>query len=149
MLKKYRLGFDGWGLLLFAVIMLPNFVWFAVPAPRDVLRAASVTAALDAFASVCQMLMVAALCVLIRKDGGKLRLTPLIAAAGLCCAFYYASWAGYYAGAVNAAVLLGLTLFPCAAFVLFAMDRKNRIALALGGIFMICHLLYAVVNFII
>ncbi len=56
MLKKYRLGFDGWGLLLFLVIMSPNFVWFAVPAPKDVLRAASVTAALDAFASVYHLL---------------------------------------------------------------------------------------------
>ncbi len=149
MLKKYRLGFDGWGLLLFLVIMIPNFLWFAVPAPRDVLRAASVTAALDAFTSICQVLMVAALCVLIRKDCGRLRLTPRIAAAGLCCVFYYASWAAYYAGLANAAVLLGLTLFPCAAFVLFAMDRKNRIALALSGIFTLCHLLYVIVNFII
>lgn len=149
MLKNYRLGFDPWGLGLFLIIMIPNFIWFAVPAPKDVLRAESATAALDTLASLCQVLMVAALCVLIHKDCGKLRLTPPILAAGICCAFYYASWAGYYAGVVSVVVLLGLTLFPCAAFVLFAIDRKNGIALVLSCIFMTCHLLYAVVNFMI
>ena len=28
---KYKLGFDIWGLLLFLGIMVPNFIWFAVP----------------------------------------------------------------------------------------------------------------------
>ncbi len=53
MLKKYRLRFDIWGLLLFLIIMAPNFIWFAVPAPNDVLRTDSVTETLDTAASVC------------------------------------------------------------------------------------------------
>lgn len=36
-LKKYKLSFDIWGLLLFLIIMIPDFVWFSVPAPNDVL----------------------------------------------------------------------------------------------------------------
>ena len=28
-LKQYRFGFDPWGLLLFLLVMLPNFIWFA------------------------------------------------------------------------------------------------------------------------
>ena len=43
MLKKYKMGFDIWGLLLFIIIMIPNFIWFAVPAPNDILRADSIT----------------------------------------------------------------------------------------------------------
>ena len=31
--KKYKIGFDIWGLIIFIVIMIPNFIWFAVPAP--------------------------------------------------------------------------------------------------------------------
>ncbi len=38
MWKEYKLGFDRYGLLLFLLIMLPNFIWFAVPAPNDALR---------------------------------------------------------------------------------------------------------------
>lgn len=34
----------------------------------------------------------------------------------------------YDFGLTNAAVILGLTIPPCLAFLLFAVDRKNRIA---------------------
>lgn len=37
-LREYKLSLDIWGLLLFWIIMLPNFIWFVVPAPNDVLR---------------------------------------------------------------------------------------------------------------
>ena len=43
MFKEYRIGFDIWGALLFLIIMLPNTIWFAVPAPNDILRTDSVT----------------------------------------------------------------------------------------------------------
>ncbi len=39
----YKIGFEAGGLVLFAVIMLPNFLWFAVPTPNDVLRRESIT----------------------------------------------------------------------------------------------------------
>ncbi len=32
---NYKIGFDIWGLTLFLAIMLPNFIWFAVPAVND------------------------------------------------------------------------------------------------------------------
>lgn len=41
--KNFKLGFDIGGLLLFGVIMIPNFIWFIVPAPNDILRTESVT----------------------------------------------------------------------------------------------------------
>ena len=58
MLKEYKFGFNIYGLLLFLIIMIPNFIWFAVPAPNDVLRTESVTEVIDTIASVCQVLMV-------------------------------------------------------------------------------------------
>ena len=51
--------------------MIPNFIWFAVPAPNDVLRAASVTGTADTIASVCQVLMVIALCILVNRKSGE------------------------------------------------------------------------------
>mgnify|MGYP005810621545 CR=1 FL=1 len=116
MLKRYRLGFDIWGLLLFLMIMIPNFIWFAVPAPNDILRADSVTSALDTIASVCQMLMVIALCIFINPERKRLSFTGLMIAAMICCLLYFISWVFYYIGITNAVVILGLTLFPCLAF---------------------------------
>jgi len=148
-LKKYKLGFDIWGLLLFLIIMVPNFIWFAVPAPNDVLRAESVTEAVDIIASICQVLMVIALCIFVNRKSCKLRITPLVIAVIICCLLYFVSWISYYAGIVNTVIILGLTVFPCLAFIFFAVDRKNMMALVLISIFTICHLIYGVANFII
>lgn len=57
MFKKYKIGFDIWGLLLFLIIMIPTFIWFAVPAPNDILRVDSITKAVDTSGSICQVLM--------------------------------------------------------------------------------------------
>ena len=78
MLKKYKFGFDFWGLLLFLLIMIPNFIWFAVPAPNDVLRSDSVTPIVDGIGSICQVAFVAAICVLKRKDIKTVRVSKLI-----------------------------------------------------------------------
>lgn len=107
-LKQYRFGFDPWGLLLFLLVMLPNFIWFAVPASNDILRADSVTPVVDVIGSVFQVLTVACLCF----------------------------------------VILLLTLPPCLAFILFAIDRKNLPAILFATVFTVCHLTFWVVNFV-
>lgn len=149
MLQKYKLSFEIWGFLLFLIIMIPNFIWFAIPAPNDVLRADSMTETMDAIASVCQVLMVAALCIFKNREGKKLGVTPWIMISAGCCLLYFLSWIIYYAGIVNSVVILGLTLFPCLAFLFFAIDRKNEIALIPICIFTICHLIYGIVNFMV
>ena len=147
-LSKYKFGFDVLGLILFLLVMLPNFIWFAVPAPKDVLRAESATPMVDMIASVCQIMTVACLCFVINKERGKLRFSPWMIAAVVCVVIYYIGWALYYAGIVNAWVILLLTVPPCLAFILFAADRKNFPAVLFATGFAVCHLIFAIVNFI-
>ena len=149
MFKKYKLGFDIWGALLFLIIMIPNFIWFAVPAPNDILRADSITRALDTVASVCQILMIIVLCILINTERKKPKRSPLIIFVIISCLIYFTSWVFYYAGSTNMLVILGLTIPPCMAFFFFALDRKNLIAIIPISAFSICHLIYGIVNFII
>ncbi len=148
-LKKYKLSFDIWGLILFLIIMILNFIWFSVPAPNDVLRADSVTVRIDNIASLCQILMVIALCIFMNRKSCKFRITPFIVIVIVCCLLYFVSWIYYYIGIVNMVTILGLTLFPCLAFVFFAIDRKNMIAIIPISIFTVCHLIYGIVNFVI
>lgn len=153
-MEKYKLRFEPWSLLLFLAIMVPNSIWFVVPAPNDILRAESVTAAIDTLASVCQVLLIAALCFFGNKEykrrkGYKISITPWIAAVFVCCFLYFASWAVYYLGIVNVPVIFGLTIPPCLAFLFFAIDRKNMIAMIPISIFTICHLIYALFNYIV
>ena len=148
-MKKYKIGFDIWGALLFLIIMIPNFIWFAVPAPNDVLREQSITENVDTVASVCQILMIAASCIFRNRESKKLCMTPFAIMTVACYLLYVASWIAYYNGMVNVIVILGLTIPPCLAFLSFAIDRKNGIALIPISIFTICHLIYGVVNFVI
>lgn len=148
MWKRYKFGFSVSGLVLFLVIMLPNFIWFAHPAPNDILRGASVTGTLDAIASVCQVLVVASLCMVVRREQNRLRLTPLLAAGMLCCLLYFACWIAYYGGLTNPVVMLGLTIPPCLAFLFYALDRQNGVAVVPIVGFTVCHLLHTIANYL-
>ena len=147
-IRKYNIGFDLWGLMLFLAIMLPNGIWFLAPAPVDILRNPSVTPAADAVASVFQAIMVAAICAL-RNTAGRSPMGMIwrrgIAAAVL---FYFAGWGFYYAGITNAMVIMDLCVAPCLAFILFALARKNAVALTAATGFMVCHVYYGIVNFV-
>lgn len=146
---NYRIGFDLWGLLLFLAVMLPNFIWFAVPAVNDVLRSESVTPVLDRIASVFQAVMVLSLCIIVNRDCQKPAKRALFTGTGISVLIYYAGWCCYYAGQTNPAVILVLCIAPCLAFILFSLERKNAAALGAAGIFTLCHVLYGVINFIL
>ncbi len=126
-IKNYRLGFDIWGLILLLVIMRPNFVRFAVPAVNDVLRNESVTPHIDMAASVFRAVMAAALCVVINRHRQKPAEKALLIGIGVSILLYYAGW--------------DLYCFRC--------REKNAAALIPAGVFTLCHVLYAVVNFIV
>lgn len=146
--RHYKPGFDPWGLALFLTIMAPNFIWFALPAPNDVLRAESMTKFLDSIANVFQIVMAAALCALVNVTRDRPMGRGYRAGTAACVLLYFAGWAAYYAGIVNAAVILALCLTPCGAFLLFALARKNGPALVSAGGFTVCHLIFAIVNFL-
>lgn len=137
------------GLVLFLIVMIPNFIWFAVPAPNDILRNESVTALVDTIGSICQVLFVSFLCVIINKEKNKLHFSPLIILTVICIILYFTGWILYYNGITNSLVIIILTLSPCLAFIFFALDKKNIIAVVPAVCFTICHLIYGVVNFVL
>ena len=149
MLKKYKMGFDIWGLVVFLIIMIPNFIWSAVPAPDDILRTESATKVIDTIGSIFQVLMIFTLCVFINPERNKLSFTRTIIAMICCIVIYFCSWVFYYLGVTNGLVILGLTIPPCVAFLFFAVDRKNYISVIPIAIFTVCHIIFGVVNFII
>lgn len=149
MLKKYKMGLDIWGLVVFLIIMIPNFIWSAVPAPNDILRTESVTKVIDAIGSIAQVAMIFALCAFINNERNKLSFTKNIITMICCIVIYDCSWVFYYLGVTNGLVILGLTIPPCMAFLFFAIDRKNYISVIPIVIFTVCHMVFGVANFII
>ncbi len=149
MFQKYQCRFEAWGMFLFLAIMVPNFIWFAVPAPHDVLREGSAAGVLGVIASVCQVWMVAALCAFKNRKYRKMGITPLTVLVIVCCLLYFACWIFYYTGVIHPLVLLGLMVPPCFAFLFFAIDRKNGLAVLPILIFTVCHLVDGMASFII
>lgn len=148
-LKNHRMGFDPWGLGLFLLIMIPNFVWFAFPAPNDVLRGESVVPVLDAVGQIFQIGIVAALCGVANSAGGRPMKRGFRVGAAVCVILYFVGWAAYYAGIAGAAVVFDLCVATCGAFALFALGRKNAPALLATAGFTVCHLISTFVNFIL
>lgn len=149
MKEKYKFGFQIWGLVLFLIVMIPNFIWFIIPAPNDILRATSITPKVDMVASVFQVIMVVLLCVITNKKATKLSFSKWIFMCFICLVLYFINWGLYYFGIVDSVIVLGLTILPCLVFLFYSIDRKNYIAIVPTIIFTICHLLYGIENFII
>lgn len=150
MIKTLRPGFEPGGLVLFLIIMLPNIIWFLIPAPFDILRNASVTPVWDGMASVFQILLVVSLCALKNIRAPKRSFhSPFLWASVLLCLGYFLSWLLYYFGVAASAVPLLLCLFPCASFLFYSWDRKNGAALLAGIAFTLCHTMSTLFNFII
>ena len=145
--SHYRFGFDLWGFVVFLAVMIPTAVWCMVPAPADVLRAASGTPVVDAVGSVFQVLLIAGLCCVVNQERQKIRFSVLVILSIGCILIYFAGWAIYYLGIATPLVILLMTVSPCIALLLFALDRQNLPAVVCALGFTICHLIFAIVNF--
>lgn len=148
MIKKYRFTFSVGALILFISIMIPNFIWFAVPADNDILRTASNAAIIDNIGQVCQILMIASL-IFIKNTSAKVRRKTFGLSVVVTVFLYYICWILYYIGIRYAFLILGLTVFPCTAFLLFAVLRKNYIAVIPITAFTVCHFINCIITFIV
>lgn len=149
MRKKYKIGVDLWAMLLFLAIMLPNFIWFAFPAPNDILRAESITPILDGTASVCQVLFAAMLILIKDRDVPPIQLSSSIVCVLIWYIVYIAAWIFYYKGNVNSVVIVLLCIAPCLSFGTYAVNRRNIPAMIPLAVFSVSHLLYGIFNFIL
>ena len=134
--------FNIYGVLLFILIMIPNFIWFMVKAPNDILRIESITPTIDLIASIFQIIMI--ICFCFSKDkNNKIGISSLVSLI-----LYFVCWVFYYFGIVNDMVIIGLCLFPCLSFLIYGIKIKNWIAIIPTIIFTILHLIYGIINFI-
>lgn len=148
-IRKYKIGFDILGLLLFLIIMIPNFIWFAVPTSNDILRNESITPMIDMIALIFQVIMVLSLCIIKNKQCQKPMKKTWFKWIIISIILYFVGWILYYIGIVNSVIILDLCIAPCVAFIILSIDQKNIVALISSIIFMICHVLYGIINFII
>jgi len=148
-IKHYQFHFNSSAVVLFALIMLPNLIWFFVPSQNDILRNESHTQVLDVFVTVFQIIMLAALCGIRNRNADKIKASRFIILSGVFGLLYYGCWILYYSGIVHGTVLLSLGIFPCCSFLCYGIDRKNMIALVPIVVFTVLHASSIIINFIV
>lgn len=136
-----KIKFNIYGLLLFFIIMIPNFIWFVIKAPNDILKVESVTPILDLIASIFQIIMVVFLC-FSKNTNNKFNISSIISVI-----LYFICWVLYYLSITNNLVIIGLCLFPCLSFLFYEIKIKNWIAMIPTIVFTILHLSYGIINF--
>ena len=144
-MKNYKIGFDVGALIVFLIIMIPNILWMLVPSQNDVLRSQSITPVVDMAASVSQIVMIVMLCFLKNVQGSSLKVFLILTAIAVI--FYLSLWVLYYSGIVYSPILMGLSVFPCLAFLTYSLYRKNYITIIPLSVFTVCHIIFVVVNF--
>lgn len=148
-LKDYKFGFDIWALGLFVLIMIPNIVWFCVPAPNDILRGDSVNEALDTAATVFQVIAVAVFILIVNKTRKKLNpYSPFFRGASVCLAVYIAAWICYFTGRANGFVIIFLAVMPCLSLGFFELERKCYPALLPTAVFAVLHIVSTCINYL-
>lgn len=135
-LENYKFGVDFWAIVLFALVMLPNIVYWCIPEFNSL----DGNGALDAAATVFQVFGVAFLFFVVQKNRRqKFFFDTLFMTASLTLLLYYAAWVLYFCGIVNRMILIFLAVTPCVALILFALERRNWFAVVPLAVFSVLH----------
>jgi hypothetical protein len=99
----YVITFSLAGLLLYALQLLPNIIWLAIPPANNVLKHnSSPHAVLNLVEQVFGIATVALLIIVINRPGTEGRNSAwLLISAVVFLAGYYAAWVVYYVGSVS------------------------------------------------
>ena len=147
----YVIAFSLAGLLLYALQLLPNIIWLAMPPANDVLkRNSSPHAALNLVEQVFGIATVALLIIVISRAGTEGRNSSwLLLCAAVFLGAYYAAWVLYYHGNVSPWLLvLGIAAMPPLYYFFVASWMKDYLALVPCVIFGVAHVAITWSNYV-
>ena len=147
----YVIAFSLTGLLLYALQLMPNIIWLAMPPANDVLKHnSSPHAALNLIEQVFGLATVALLIIVISKAGTEGRNSSwLLLCAILFLAGYYVAWVLYYKGNVSSWLLVvGIAAMPPLYYFFVASWMKDYLALIPCVIFGIAHVTITWSNYV-
>jgi hypothetical protein len=147
----YVIAFSLAGLLLYALQLLPNIIWLAMPPANDVLKHnSSPLAAVNLVEQVFGIATVALLIIVITRAGTEgTNSSWLLLCAAVFLAGYYAAWVLYYQGNVSPWLLVvGIAAMPPLYYVFVASWMKDYLALVPCVIFGIAHIAITWSNYV-
>lgn len=137
--KNYKWGIDMLGILLFALLILPNIVYWCIPDFPDI----NGNLGLEIFSSILEVIGVAAMIALTRTEEQApfafFSLTGTF--TWLFLLLDYLAWIFFFCGFANIAVILFLAVSPCVSLVSYQANRKNYVALVPTVAFAFLHII--------
>lgn len=137
--KNYKWRVDMLGVLLFALLILPNIVYWCIPEFRDL----NGNLGLNIFCNILEVLGVAAMIALARAD--KSSPFTFFSFTGtftwLFLLLDYLAWIFFFCGFDNIAVVLFLAICPCVSLISYQAGRKNYVALVPTVAFAFFHII--------
>lgn len=136
---EYAWGFSWRGLIVFLLVMLPNVLYFWLPAPemKGKSRGPKVLTYLEHGSQAVFLLF---LILLTTPEESPIQ-SPYVVWMGVLLAMYYLLWGFFFAKRMSLPVWLGLAVFPVAYFMLAELWLHIHIALIPTAIFGIAHLI--------
>lgn len=143
--KSYKWGIDFLGVLLTALLLLPNIVYWCIPAFGGL----DGQKTLAVFAYIFAVIGIAALIALEHKERPPFAYFTLPGTlTWLFLLLSYVAWIFFYCGFQNVAVALFLAACPGVSFVSFAFARKNYPAAVPAALYTFLHFLAVLVLWI-
>ena len=143
---RNNMGFSWKGFLVFLLPMLPNFLFFILPALSGAKAAAKSPFILDIIEHGSQAIFFMLLIFwLSKKASPMLSLYTILMAVFLL--FYFGCWADYFTVGANFTMLMLMAIVPVIYFLLSSIWLHNTIAIIPLAIFGITHIIITYINY--
>lgn len=148
-MKNYRFGFSLKGFLAFMLVTIPNFIWMLVPPVNNELSENNGVFPFDMIQSISQVLMIALLIILVRKENKvQSRARLYIGLGAFMLVGYYAAWIWYYTWAVHPWLLVSMAVMPALYFIAVCLWLRNYIAVITSVVFGAVHIAITCSNYL-
>lgn len=144
--NNYEFSFNRSGLLLVALIMLPNIIWSFLPPKNDILATVQSSPILDIIVSISRFSLMFSY-IFTQRRNFQLKRISIHLSWVIWILFYYVCWIFYYYGFQNPFLLLLMALFPSLAFIVFGLVKRNWLGIIPSIFFLIFHLLTIIIDF--
>ncbi len=142
-IRNYRPGFELSAFVLSIAILLPNLIWYFIPAPTDLLRNnVSFTSPLGVASTVLRLLAMLTAILLINLESREPHFgvgSIIVLAFG---GMYYVGWLLYYMSVAGYVAVVFVTLPAIVMLTTLAIDRSNLFSLlfciAYGCVHAVC-----------
>lgn len=145
-LKQYRFGADLFGILLTAILVLPNIVSVIMAAAIENYYAPFAHNAANVAALVFLVIAVLLLTAVRRREEKPFSFFSLLGTlTWLFALLYYIAWIFQFCDYGNVAVRAFLTVCPCITLISYEADRRNYPAIVPTALFALCHIIALII----